>query len=364
MPAVDGERQSPAGRGTPAGELPERAGPSGGSGLRLLQLALSLGLLGLLAWAVDVRAALSSLGGAHPLWLLAAFGAVLADRLLMAFKWIPLLEAQTRNIPRLAAVRAYFASGFAAVFLPPSLGADVLRSVALGRGRALVAEVAASVAVDRVLGLLGCGLMSALALALALRAGVALGALLPVVLISTVVSLAVGLLPLSRHFHTIAGALAGGRFGNRLTRFLGRFALGYSRYRDHLPAVVAVGALSLLEQCLPVASVWLVARALHVPVGIESLLIVIPPLAFFSRLPISVAGLGVVEGGLVYLLRPFGVAPEEALAVALASRVLDVLSFAPGAFAWRDLAGAAPTPGAVASGGAGAEPPPGREPKA
>ena len=342
-----GESESPAGRSS-AGDGAEESRSSAGAGLRLVQVGLSLVLLALLAWVVDVRAALASLSKAHPAWLFAALCAVVADRLLMAFKWIPLLEAQTRSIPRFAAVRAYFASGFAAVFLPPSVGADVLRSVALGRGRALVAEVAASVAVDRVLGLLACGLMSALALALALRAAAPLGALLPVVLASTVISLAVALLPLSRHFQAIGGSLAGGRFGDRLTRFLGRFAVGYGRYRNHLPTLVGVGALSLLEQCLPVASVWLVARALHVPVGIEALLIVIPPLAFFSRLPISVAGLGVVEGGLVYLLRPFGVAPEEALAIALASRVLDILSFAPGAFAWRDLAGTAPTPGAVA----------------
>ena len=60
---------------------------------------------------------------------------------------------------------------------------------------------------------------------------------------------------------------------------------------------------------------------------------------FGGHLPISLAGLGVGEGAMVYLLGLYGVPPAEALAIALGTRVVEVLVNAgPAVVLWRELA--------------------------
>ena len=70
-----------------------------------------------------------------------------------------------------------------------------------------------------------------------------------------------------------------------------------------------------------------------------SALIIATPLALFvARLPVAVAGIGVLEGALVFLLGLFGVPAVAAISIALAGRVVDIIAALPGAFLWADVA--------------------------
>jgi uncharacterized membrane protein YbhN (UPF0104 family) len=67
-------------------------------------------------------------------------------------------------------------------------------------------------------------------------------------------------------------------------------------------------------------------------------LIIATPLALFvGRLPIAIAGIGVLEGALVFILGLFGVPAVAAVSIALAGRVVEVIAALPGAFLWADL---------------------------
>jgi uncharacterized membrane protein YbhN (UPF0104 family) len=66
-----------------------------------------------------------------------------------------------------------------------------------------------------------------------------------------------------------------------------------------------------------VVSVWMLARALGLAVGLPVVAFAAPLVALASMLPISIGGIGVREAGYALLLGPYGVSPGEAVALGL-----------------------------------------------
>lgn len=146
---------------------------------------------------VDVRGTIAILLCAHPALGGAAIAVAYADRAVMIGKWYPLLGVQVPLFPLAPAVRAYLAAGFAAIFLPASAGADVVRAVSLGRRGSVVAEVGACVVLEQLLGMLASGVMSLVALALAVGPGVRLDLLLPWAVVAILTTLLICAAPFS-----------------------------------------------------------------------------------------------------------------------------------------------------------------------
>lgn len=300
---------------------------------------VTVGLLILLALVVDLREVLRTVSSADPGLLGMAVVVALGDRLLMAGKWFPLLRIQLPDISLTRAIRAYFAASFAALLLPASVGGDVLRAVGLGTDRKAVIEVGASVAIERVLGLAGSGFFALLVLYVAWSADVAVGFLVPWAVACVGIGIGAVILP-----SIPAARSALDRFLPRLDTWkiaslLERFAAAYGAYRAHPRTLVGVGLLSAVEQIMPVLTFWAVAWALGLAISFEALFVAVPLTVFATRIPVAVAGIGILEGGLVYFLGLFGVPGAQALSLALVGRIVEFVALLPGAFWWADLSG-------------------------
>lgn len=301
-------------------------------------------LLLLLAWMVDLHALARTIASADPVLLLLAVGVSLADRALMIVKWYPLLHVQVASISFWHAARAYLASGFASVVLPASVGADLLRAVALGRRDGAVMEVGASIVAERLLGMVASAVPTLIALALALRSSVSLDVLLPWALASLGIAVLALLFLVSGAAMPLLDRLVGSRRpGGRWLRVVNRFAVAYTTYRRHPGILVRMGLLALLEQGVPILVVWIVSLALGLTVPVRLLLVAVPLTLFVARLPITVAAIGVGEGAMVYILGLFGVPAVDALALALTSRIPELMALLPGAVLWYELVGESKT---------------------
>jgi len=301
-----------------------------------VRLLVTVALIVLLLRVVDMRSVGRQMLQLDLGLLAVAVLLALADRALMIGKWYPLLRVQVPSCSLAAAARTYLASGFASIFLP-SLGVDVLRGVALGRGHKAVPEVGASIFAERLLGMLGGGVLCLIALVVAVRASIDVSLITPWALISFMGSLAAITVP----FVLWSFPVLWERFPPlklfSAIPLVRRFGKAYFFYRQHLRMVAVVGFLSTLEQLFPIVGLWIIARALGAPIGFEMLIVAAPLTLFAARLPFSLWGLGVTEGAFVYLLGLFGVAPAEAVALSLAGRVVELAALAPGAFLWADL---------------------------
>ena len=132
---------------------------------RLLRLLVAFGLTALVLYTARPSQVLAAAAGAELRWIGAALLLVLADRTLMALRWMDLLSALTPGSrPRFPVVlRIFFVSSFVSNFVP-NVAADIYRAYALAREDVQLAESTASVLMDRVLGVLSMALVGTAAL--------------------------------------------------------------------------------------------------------------------------------------------------------------------------------------------------------
>lgn len=257
----------------------------------------------------------------------------------MAGKWFPLLRVQLPDAKFGRAIRAYFAAGFAGLILPSSMGGDALRSIGLGRGRGSVVEVGASIVLERLLGLIGSGIITLVVLWVAWQASIPMGVLLPWALACVGLSLLLAIVPFSVRARQWVRWMLDHFEGRKWVGLVERFGEAYKIYRGYPWTLLVVGFLSLVEQFAPIFVFWVGAHALSLGLSFESIFVAVPLTMFIGRLPISVAGIGVIEGGLVYLLGLFGATAAQAVSLALVGRIVELFTMLPGAFWWGELTG-------------------------
>ncbi len=288
----------------------------------VLRLAIGLGVLAFLVLRVDLEAAGKTLARAHPGWLLAAFVAQLGSKSFWLARWHVLLVAAGHRRPPGELLRLVLIGLFFNNFLPSSVGGDVARGLGLTGGGVSRAAAAASVLVDRVVGVLALAILAVL--------GGALGAWLwpgegPWAAAGAFALLTVALLVgVSRPkalavFARVRGVPEG--IARRLRRLLDSLTLLAGRTRELLNAT----ALSLgLAGCSAIFH-WAVARSLGIEVPILAWFVLVPMVMLFAALPLTVNGLGLREMGFVGLLEARGVAEADAIVFAGLSFVIPLV---------------------------------------
>lgn len=273
---------------------------------------------------------LSRLGPGAILLALAVFT---LDRLLMSWKWIRLLRSRGESIPLLAATRIYCASMVWGMFLPATVGADAVRAVCADREGVRLREAIASILVERAVGVVASLALGAFGLLVfARRAEVSIElerALVITVLLGATAALAVGISLGEGARSQLERWIYRPFAGRAIVGKLERLHRSYAEYRSHPRELAIFFALSLLEQVVPALAVLVVARALGAELpallGIGAVAIAYG----VARIPISLGGIGVLEAALVGLLALAGTTPERALAIAIATRLLEILSWLP-----------------------------------
>ena len=110
-----------------------------------LRLFVSVGIVALLLSRLDPESMLTFLLGADPGLVALTLVAVIADRVLMATRWIQLLEALEVAAQRARIVKIFFLSTFFGSFLPSGVGGEAVRAVSLSKLTSRTTEAVASV---------------------------------------------------------------------------------------------------------------------------------------------------------------------------------------------------------------------------
>jgi uncharacterized protein (TIRG00374 family) len=241
---------------------------------------------------------------------------VLACQLLYAWRWHVLLRAGGVSVSYRCAAEQFFIGSFVNSFIPSTVGGDVARGYRLGREHGFHA-VAASIVLDRVLGI---GLLSALAALAMWMAPIPDAAYRTVETIMALVALGAG----CGLVLMIAGT---GGLSRRLLRFGPRAALvaGHvERFRHECgsarnPAVFAKAAVAVVGYfvLLTLAYEWFLDLQVGHVVAFVSVLAVVAAASALSNIPVSINGLGLREQLHVVLLHALGVPKEPAVAISL-----------------------------------------------
>ena len=322
----------------------------------ILRLALTAIVVGWLTAVIDWQSFWKILRNAN-MWLVAAvvllrFGGLA----LSAVKWRQLLTIHGRGYRLWQLVRWYLVAVFLNIGLPTSIGGDAYRvyqtlDIPRGRSCAMLA-----VLVERVTGftaLLLLGLASGIAIYLASEDPVSGG----LAVLCGILIIAVALATWGAGHLEVLRRLPLPGFVRDASAVLSERALDY---KGQPGGVVTVCLLSLLFHVNKILVVWLLLLALGAQASpLETTLsLVVSETA--GMLPITLGGLGLVEGSFAYAMEHFGVSAEIGVGVMLLLRVLLVPTILLGAYYYfvgdgksvSELGGASPS-GHTASGGAG-----------
>ena len=290
--------------------------------------ALSVGVLVLLLARLDAREAARAFASVDlGLWS-AALAADAAARAVMIGRWMVLVRAAGATLSGWYAARMFFIASFVGTALPAG-GADVARAYALSRHMARPGLAAASVVVDRLLGLAALLTLGA--------AGVAIGlteADLPLArpVAGGAFAVALALLGAFGADHIARWALPARVRRAPVGRWLVHAAGQTARYRKRPGILAGVFGLSLVAQCLRVAEVFLLGAGLGLQVGFGYYLVFMPIGLLAFMLPISIAGVGLPQGVMMWALQPAGVPEEEAFALSTLVVVLGLVGALPGLY--------------------------------
>lgn len=282
----------------------------------LLKVGLSLGLLALIFRGIGWREILSALQRAQPSYLAVAFAIYLVGIFLRAYRWQVLLAALGMEAPLSRLMELYFVGTFFNNFLPTGIGGDVVRVYELSKESDRPAESIGTVLLDRATGFLALFLMAAAALLFSYR------------LIAPSVAAAILLLFLA----SWAGSWVLLQRDRLESWGLLKVIAKLKPVREIYEAVYACGvraisgalAVSLAFNVLLIAVNYLIALSLGVRVSIWYFLLFIPLISLSLIFPLSLSGLGVREGGYVYLFAQAGVPAPLALAMSLLFYALNV----------------------------------------
>jgi len=289
----------------------------------ILKIGLSLGLLAFVFRHVGWQEAWESLQAAQLPYLAVALLLHVVGLPVRAFRWQILLTSLGINIPLSQLTRLYFVGSFFNTFLPTGIGGDVVRIYELGRESGQPAAAIGTVLVDRATGLL-------------------------VLLLMAMVVLPFGHHLISPQIAWIIACLFLGGWGGSwlilqrdwlekwgLLRFLSKVKhidkVYEAMHACGFKAISGALAASFVFNLLLIATSYLVGVSLGVHVSIGYFVLFVPIISSLLALPISLSGLGVREGGYVYLFGQAGVAPPLALTMSLLIYVLNLATGCVGA---------------------------------
>jgi hypothetical protein len=295
-----------------------------------IRLLITAAVLVPLLARVDLAATAAALRRLDPMLAAAVVGLLAVDRAIMIWRWVVLLRARGNTLSVADATQIFLVTSFVGTAV--ALAGDAARAYALSRRNAKGSEALASVAVDRMLGLLALVAIGLVGIAMAgarssERSDLAFAATAILLAVATWATLSAdrwvpAVLPASWHATPIGGQLL-------------RLANSLAAYRGHRTALVVVLALSVAVQFQRILQAYLLGLAIGIDtVPFSYYLLALPPGLVALMLPISVAGFGAPQGLIVWLLQPRGVPVPDALALSTLIVLSGIVANLPGALIW------------------------------
>lgn len=303
---------------------------NGGRG-RLLRLLVAVGLTGYVLWRADPAQVLRATAEPDWRWIAAAVALVLVDRALMAYRWMLLLCALTPGSrpPFRDVLRIFFVSTFVGSFLP-SVAGDIYRAFSLSRLQVSGVQAAASVIMDRALGVLSMVVVAVAALVFA-REMLAVPGVAPTLGLAAL-ACAAGALGLYSERAAAAAVRVTGRLPGAKVRTLSAGLIeAVRRYGQHHGELTLVLLASIAVQGIRVLQAFCLGAALGLAAPLWAYFVFVPLIVLVMQLPVTILGLGTSQAMFALLFTRVGVPAPEAVALSILFIALGLLGNLPGA---------------------------------
>jgi len=289
----------------------------------LLRIGISAILLILLFKfnKIDMQALINDIKGLDKPLLAAGFIIFFFVYVLGFLRWRMLLQVTGMNIDLKKLIRAFCGGIFFSIFLPSTIGGDVVRTVDLAGHTKKAKAVVATVFLDRLSGYMG--LVFVILPALLFGRNLVLDQVVFSSVFVIIMLLVVILLVLFNNF-----------IYQKITKFLSTPGAGKIKemlkdlhqeihiFRNHKKMIIGNLGLSFLIQLIAPVSIYFIALSLGVKVSLIYFFIFVPIIGAITLLPVSIGGSGLREWLFVlYFAKKAGVMIEQS------ALVMSLLSF-------------------------------------
>jgi len=295
----------------------------------IVRLAITAIILAILAMGIDMGAAAQAIATIDLRFLAAVLALVALDRSVMILRWILLLRARGIQISIGEAVHLFLVSSFVGSFLPAGIGADAARAYGLARDSATGSDAVASVAVDRLLGVLSLVVMAVVGVVAWTPQGRSDWRIATAI---AVMAIACGAAFWANEL--LRWIIPAHRHDGFATRRILKLADAVGRYRSHRGVLIHVMAWSLVVQLLRITQAYLLGLGLGMSVPYAYYLLFMPLGLLMLLVPISISGFGVPQGVIVWLLRPMGVPDAQSFALSTLIVLTGLAGNLPGLILW------------------------------
>lgn len=283
------------------------------TGLRLIVTAA------MLAWIfnqVDLRSLGGVMAQADLRWIILGMAVYSLSVVFAAWRWQRVLAGLgfVQRLPRM--VRLVLSGAFFNMFLPSSVGGDVMKMVLIAPDVSRREVAISSVLMDRVIGL-------------AVTIGVGLAAVLllpqvwgePAVLATLALAVIVFCIGMVTIFNSglidLAGRIAPKFIWKRLGDTILRVHESLMLVAQNPQILLQTSAISVLRQLVICLSVYFASLAFGMTVSPIIFFAAVPIAVAITALPVAINGLGLQDNALIFLLGATGVTAVEALSLSI-----------------------------------------------
>ncbi len=304
----------------------------------LIRGGISLALILFVLWRFQGRLTevWQMLASANLWWVLVSVLLFWTAMLINAFKWWTLLRAQAIKAPFLAMANFTFVGFFFNNILPANIGGDVMRGYGLAKYTEENAGAAASVVLDRLIGLsayMSVAAVSALAVVFLTNRS-DLWPLAAVAVLALLALITIGAFLISRRISRFVSRLLHRGILEKMAVIWDSLAAAFELYRFQYKTL----AFAFLIGLTGIATTSMVNYALSLALGgsipLVDIFLFTPLIALVLIIPISIGGLGLSQAAYPFFYGLVGVPGELALALSLFVQALQLFCSLPGGVLW------------------------------
>jgi uncharacterized protein (TIRG00374 family) len=291
----------------------------------LIKLIITIVIFYFLLQYIDFEHVIKVLAKSHGGFILLALLAQLASTVIAAYRWRLIMKLLDFHERVSFYVQSYFRGSFFNQVLPGSIGGDAVRAIELVQRGYDKKDSIYGIFVDRIIGLVGLLVLNLFANNLFYGSFPSwLHQLLNLITISAIAGFSMLFIIEKFTFLTKYS------FSNLFVRLSKRLN---KLYADRMLLIQHI-FISVIVHIFSILAIYALALSVEVDLNLQTLLIAIPPVFLLTIVPISLAGWGVRESGMVGILMLVGAQKEEILVISVLYGLLLILAALPGAWFW------------------------------
>ncbi|MHB1141718.1 MAG: lysylphosphatidylglycerol synthase transmembrane domain-containing protein [Sulfuricaulis sp.] len=295
--------------------------------LTVLKVIVSVSLLGYLFNKVDLEGVQDSLAKVSYWSLVAAATVLLLQAVAGAVRLSMVIKTISSRINLRAALHIMFIGLFFNQTLPSSIGGDAMRIWRIRHHGFPLRTAINSVLLDRLIALVALGLFMLMSYPVLYR--LVDNSLLRVMVAMAGLALIAGFAVLY-YLRKIPRRY----YGLRITEEIRHMSSEAHRIVRHPRRAGEIVVLSVVMHAMTGMAIYEVAHGLGLSIGLLECVVLTPPISLITVLPISMAGWGVREAGMVTALAFAGITAHDALVVSILFGLLLMLISIPGGVFW------------------------------